>query len=164
MARALAWMLVLGTPSLLLGQTPTELSAWRALYRQTSEGGPADSAIVRMVKAQQSHPDNAFCMAFQATAQLQKAQELWNPLDKLTTFQTWRPVLDLALEALPNDPDLAMLRLGVQSHTPSFLDYNQAMDKDTKRVRDALEAGHWDDDPTHAAFVQDFFTYLENEK
>ena len=90
MARALAWMLVLGMPSLLLGQTHSELSAWRTLYRQTSEGGPADSAIVPMTAALQAHPNNAVCMAFHATAQLQKAQELWNPLDKLTTFQTWR--------------------------------------------------------------------------
>jgi hypothetical protein len=164
MTRALAWMIVLGAPTLLLGQTPTELAAWRDLYRQTSEGGPADSAIVRMAEARKSHPDNSICVAFHATAQLQKVQELWNPLDKLTTFQAWRPVLDSALEALPNHPDLALLRLGVQSHTPNFLDYAQAMDADAKHVRDALEAGHWKDDPAHAAFVQDFFTYLETGK
>ena len=164
MARALAWMLVLGMPSLLLGQTHSELSAWRTLYRQTSEGAPADSAIVPMTAALQAHPNNPVCAAFHATAQLQKAQELWNPLDKLTTFQTWRHVLDAALEALPHDPDLALLRLGVQSHTPSFLDYNQAMAADAQHVREALTAGHWDNDPDHAAFVQDFFTYLETEK
>lgn len=164
MARALAWMLVLGMPSLLLGQTHSELSTWRALYRQTAEGGPADSAIVPMTAALQAHPNNAVCTAFHATAQLQKAQELWNPLDKLTTFQTWRPVLDAALEALPHDPDLVLLRLGVQSHTPSFLDYDQAMATDARLVREALTAGHWNDDPAHAAFVHDFFTYLETEK
>ena len=164
MARALAWMLVLGMPSLLLGQTHSELSSWRALYRQTAEGGPADSAIVPMTAALQAHPNNAVCAAFHATARLQKAQELWNPFDKLTTFQTWRPVLDSTLEVLPHDPDLALLRLGVQSHTPSFLDYDQAMDTDARRVREALTAGHWKDDPTHEAFVQDFFTYLETEK
>ena len=164
MTRALAWMIFLVAPTLLLGQTPTELAAWRDLYRQTSEGGPADNAIVRMAEARKSHPDNSICVAFHATAQLQKVQELWNPLHKLTTFQAWRPVLDSALEALPNHPDLALLRLGVQSHTPSFLDYAQAMDADAKHVRDALEAGHWKDDPAHAAFVQDFFTYLETGK
>jgi hypothetical protein len=164
MARTLAWMLVLGMPSLLLGQTHSEISSWRALYRQTAEGGPADSAIVLMTEALQTHPNNAICTAFHATTQLQKAQELWNPLDKLTTFQTWRPVLDSALEALPLDPDLALLRLGVQSHTPGFLDYDQAMVSDTRQVREALAAGHWEDDPAHAAFVQDFFTYLETEK
>lgn len=164
MARALAWMLVLGTPSLLLGQTHSELSSWRAWYRQTSEGGLADSAIAPMTTALQAHPNNAVCTAFLATAQLQKAQELWNPLDKLTTFQTWRPVLDSALEALPHNPDLALLRLGVQTHTPSFLDYDQAVASDARRVREALAAGHWKDDPTHEAFVQDFFTYLETEK
>ena len=68
------------------------------------------------------------------------------------------------MEVLPHDPDLALLRLGVQSHTPSFLDYDQAMESDAKCVREALTAGHWDNDPTHAAFVEDFFTYLETEK
>ena len=164
MARALAWMLVLGMPSLLLGQTHPELPAWRALYRQTAEGSPADSAIVPMTAALQANPNNAVCKAFHATAQLQKAQELWSPLDKLTTFQTWRPVLDSALEALPRNPDLTLLRLGVQSHTPSFLDYDQAMIADAQCVREALTAGHWSEDPAHAAFVQDFFTYLESEK
>ena len=164
MGRVLAWILVLGMPSLLLGQTPSELFEWRALYRQTAEGGPADSAIAPMTAALQAHPNNMVCAAFHATAQLQKAQELWNPLDKLTTFQTWRPVLDAALEALPRDPDLALLRLGVQSHTPGFLDYDQAVIADTRRVRAALTAGHWNEDPDHAAFVQDFFTYLETEK
>ena len=164
MAHALAWMLVLGMPSLLLGQTHSELSAWRALYRQTAEGGPADSAIVPMTASLRAHPNNAICIAFHATAQLQKAQELWNPFDKLTTFQTWQPVLDSALEALPQDPDVALLRLGVQSHTPSFLDYDQAKATDAQHVREALTSGHWNDDSAHAAFVQDFFTYLETEK
>ena len=164
MTRELAWMLVLGMPSLLLGQTHSELTSWRALYRQTAEGSPADSAIVPMTAALQAHPNNAVCAAFHATARLQKAQELWNPFDKLTTFQTWRPVLDSTLEVLPHDPDLALLRLGVQSHTPSFLDYNQAMESDAKCVSEALTAGHWDNDPTHTAFVEDFFTYLESEK
>ena len=52
----------------------------------------------------------------------------------------------------------------MQSHTPSFLDYDQAMDTDTRLVREAWTAGHWDNDPDHAAFVHDFFTYLETEK
>ena len=40
----------------------------------------------------------------------------------------------------------------------------QAMAADAQHVREALTTGHWDNDPDHAAFVHDFFTYLETEK
>ena len=37
-------------------------------------------------------------------------------MEKLEIFNAWQPVLESAVSALPEHPDLALLRLGVQNH------------------------------------------------
>ena len=45
-----------------------------------------------------------------AVSNLMVADELWNPLEKLEIFNAWQPVLESAVAALPEHPDLALLR------------------------------------------------------
>ena len=140
----------------------TPIATWRALYRQASETNQAKPMALSMDSARQQHPDSPMARGFQAVAELMLAEESWNPMDKLARFNAWQPVLDAAINALPGDPDLALLRLGVQAHVPALLNYDQDMVHDEAVVRQALKRGHWSNDPEHAAFAEAFLTYLKS--
>ena len=140
----------------------TPLSTWRALYRQASESDHAKPMALAMDSARQQHPDSPMARGFQAVAELMLAEESWNPMDKLARFNAWQPVLDAAIKVMPGDPDLALLRLGVQAHVPAILNYDQDMANDEAVVRQALARGHWSNDPEHAAFAEAFLTYLKS--
>ena len=140
----------------------TPLSTWRALYRQASESDQAKPMALAMDSAKQENPDSPMASGFLAVAELMLAEEAWNPMDKLARFNAWQPVLDAAINAMPGDPDLALLRLGVQAHVPAILNYDQDMANDEAVVRQALARGHWSNDPEHAAFAEAFLSYLKS--
>lgn len=140
----------------------TPLTTWRAMYRQASESNQAKPMALSMDSARQKLPDSPMASGFQAVAELMLAEESWNPMDKLARFNAWQPVLDAAIGAMPCDPDLALLRLGVQAHVPALLNYDQDMANDEAVVRQALARGHWSTDPEHAAFAEAFLSYLKS--
>ena len=106
-------------------------------------------------------PSNAQARGFHAVAELMLAEETWNPMDKLQRFNEWKPVLELVLSELPNDPDIALLRLGVQEHVPLILDYHDDMTRDQAIVQQGLDSKHWAEDPEHQLFVQEFLLSLK---
>jgi len=145
--------------------TDQDLHRWRAWYREASVTNQATLMAQRMEDDLSQRSDlngHALASGFQAVAELMIAEHAWNPVDKLSQFLDWQPVLESALEALPRHPDLALLRLGVQSHVPAILDYQGDRDRDRGVVVAALADGHWSDDPEHDAFVRDFLTYLKS--
>ena len=133
---------------------PTQLSTWRALYRQASASNQAKPMALSMETIQQRHPDSPMASGFLAVAELMLAEESWNPMDKLARFNAWQPVPEAAMNAMPGDPDLALLRLGVQAHVPAILNYKEDMATTRNVVRQALARGHWSNDPEHAAFAE----------
>ena len=140
----------------------TPLATWRALYRQASETNQAKPMALSMDSTRQQRPDSPMVNGFLAVAELMLAEESWNPVDKLARFNAWQPVLDAAIKAMPGDPDLALLRLGVQAHVPAILNYDQDMANDEAVVRQALARGHWSNDPEHAEFAEAFLSYLKS--
>ena len=139
-----------------------QLTTWRAMYRHASASNQAKPMALSMDSVRQRHPASPLVNGFRAVAELMLAEESWNPMDKLARFNTWQPVLEAAMEALPGDPDLALLRLGVQAHVPSILNYKQDMENDEAVVRRALARGHWSNDPEHTAFAEAFLSYLKS--
>lgn len=137
----------------------------RSWYRQASTAQSADGAshMSRSVAQLELTQPNAWLhQGFRAVAELMLANHSWNPAEKLSQFLTWQPILEEAIQKLPEDPDLAFLRLGVQTHVPAFLSYHQNIPDDRHKVETALIAGFWSDDPTHEAFVRDFLSYLQS--
>lgn len=166
MTRCLTLVACLGlalVSSSIVAQThEVPLTTWRALYRQASETDQAKPMALAMDSARKQHPDSPMANGFLAVAELMLAEESWNPMDKLARFNAWQPVLDAAIIAMPGDPDLALLRLGVQAHVPAILNYDQDMANDEALVRQALTRGHWSNDPEQAAFAESFLSYLKS--
>ncbi len=155
----------------LLGPRPPgpnsgdDLLRWRGWYREATTAEGATTMTQRMTSERDSRDDltaDPLAQGFRAVAELMIADHAWNPVDKLSQFLDWQPELEAALAARPGDPDLAFLRLGVQTHAPALLNYFNEVDVDRRVVEAALASGHWSNDPPHAAFVRDFLTYLKS--
>jgi hypothetical protein len=106
------------------------------------------------------HTKSGLGRGMKATAQLMLAESMWNPLDKLTQFQAWKPQLEDAIAQRPLDPDLRFFRLSVQFSVPALLDYNNDMDEDATAVREALYNKHWSEQPDYESFVAAFLNQL----
>lgn len=106
------------------------------------------------------HPGSPIGLGMKSTAQLMLAESMWNPMDKLNQFQTWKPQLEDAIVQLPLDPDLRFFRLSVQFSIPKLLEYNNEMAEDAEVVREALSNAHWSDRPKYESFVADFLNQL----
>ena len=163
----LAWMsLAFSLASSLQAQTTgDDLARWRGWYREATTSEGATTMMQRMTSDCDARKDLAtdpYAQGFLAVAELMIADHTWNPVDKLSQFLDWQPELEAALAARPADPDLAFLRLCVQTHVPSFLNYFSEVEVDRNVVDNGLASNHWKDDPTHEAFVRDFLTYLKS--
>ena len=141
--------------------SPSVLDEWRALYRQAALSETAGPMAQSMAAICEQSPSNAQARGFHAVAELMLAEETWNPMDKLQRFNEWKPVLEGVLSELPHDPDMALLRLGVQEHVPLFLDYHDDMTRDQAIVQEGLDSKHWAEDPEHQRFVQEFLLSLK---
>jgi hypothetical protein len=85
---------------------------------------------------------------------------MWNPMDKWTQFQTWKPQLEEAIVQRPLDADLRFFRLSVQFSVPALLEYNSDMDEDSDAVREALSDAFWAERPEYESFVAAFLNQL----
>jgi hypothetical protein len=152
-------------PSLRAQTTGDDLLRWRGWYREATTAEGATAMTQRMASEKESRDDltaDPLARGFLAVAELMVADHARNPVDKLSQFLDWQPELEAALAARPGDPDLAFLRLGVQTHAPALLNYFSEVDADRSIVEGALTSGHWTNDPAHASFVRDFLTYLKS--
>lgn len=165
MRMCVAWMGLLWA---LFGALPAsaqhevKLVQWRAWYREAATHQTGSVMVDRMVSDCGTCEEHPLSHGFLAVSNLMVADEVWNPLEKLEIFNAWQPVLESAVAALPEHPDLALLRLGVQNHVPSILNYSHNIQADRLIVERALAGGHWSSDRIHAVFVRDFLTYLKS--
>lgn len=140
-----------------------DVQVWRSLYRQALDAEGASAMSLALANHLQEHPSDDIAQGFYATAMLMTAQHAWNPLEKLELFQSWKPRLERAIAQshVDSQADLLFLRLGVQTHVPTLLDYRSEMTSDRRLVEQAMREGFWSDDPQHERFVSEFLTYLE---
>ncbi|MDB0025116.1 hypothetical protein N9D95_01055 [Flavobacteriales bacterium] len=165
MSGTLRWVwTVLGIVSWSLAfsqSSPSMLAEWRSLYRQAALSETAGPMAQSMAAICEQNPSNAQALGFHAVAELMLAEEAWNPMDKLQRFNEWKPLLEAVLSELPRDPDMALLRLGVQEHVPLFLDYHDDMTRDQAIVQQGLDQQHWAADPEHQLFVREVLLSLD---
>lgn len=135
-----------------------ELWAWRTGYQQVcmdwENEASAERFFEQMERARRQRPNDATLLGFHAAAGLILANHGWSPLAKWQSFTKYRDQLENAIQRVPQQPDLRLIRLGVQRNAPGFLGYQGQIAEDTRRCREALRQGHWADQPAFAQFVQ----------
>lgn len=133
----------------------------KAFREVSSEDQPLEAFFLAIESFTVNHPNDQAIIGFQATAELMEVESIINPLTKFEGFIQWRDVLEQSIKNHPQDHDLRFLRLTVQLHVPRMLGYRGSIPDDTQLVANALKSGVWENDPEHAAFVQDFLSEFD---
>ncbi len=66
------------------------------------------------------------------------ANHVFNPIQKLKTFNKGKKNIEEGIRRDPNNMDIRFVRLSVQMNCPAFLGYNQHIDSDRKILEDQM--------------------------
>lgn len=148
-------------------QNPVPLSDVRAAYRAACLEPTNRDVVIAFIHVAEhwvgSDSTDAYAQGLLATARMMQAETQFNPLEKLMTFQAQRDLLEAAIKAEPDHPELRLFRLSIQWSVPFFLDYASDMDEDADHVATALDAGYWSDDAEQGTFALTFLQHLNDD-
>lgn len=88
-----------------------------------------------------------FVQAYFGASKTLLAEVFLNPYSKYTNFKEGTVLIDKAITAEPNNPELRYLRFLIQSNSPDFLGYNDNKNEDysiiTEAISGAVEKASW---------------------
>ena len=149
-----AWALLLGALLSVPGwaQSPW-LDAYRVACERWNESTEAQAYLNFVQTAPAGNLSPAEVTAFQAAAEMIHANHGWNPIEQWNTFVEWRDALEAVIEEQPEEPNLRLVRYGIQSSAPKFLGYRAELEEDRRSGLDALAEGFWSESPRFENFV-----------
>ncbi len=68
-----------------------------------------------------------------------KASYSWNPFNKLSYFNKGKKMIDEAIQLEPDNIELRMIRLSIQSNAPKIAGYYQNIEEDKKFMLENIE-------------------------
>ncbi len=74
--------------------------------------------------------DGAIYDGYHGAALALKASFSWNPISKLSYFNKGRKMIDAAVDSEPDNIELRVIRLSIQSNTPKIVGYNKNIEED----------------------------------
>ena len=132
-------IVVFGCLLFLLSATSVEtLTEVRALFKSAPFEQYACTKLIYSFKKQAS--TNPVFTAYKASGLMMNAKHVGNPLDKLNTFSKGKNLLEQTIAKEPTNLEIRFLRLTMQSNTPSFLGYADAIPRDKKFVLQSLKS------------------------
>lgn len=104
----------------------------RNLYSKAAESKDDADNFKTALNAIQN--PNTCIKGYIAASYMIDAKHLYNPYNKLSSFNKGKALLESALISEPDNTELRFLRICVQVNTPSFLGYNSQIDADKKII------------------------------
>lgn len=80
------------------------------------------------------HPKSTTLNGYEGASKMLMAKHAFLPNQKFSYFNKGKQILDEAISKEPQNIELIFLRYGIQTTCPSFLKYNQNLDKDRKML------------------------------
>lgn len=74
-------------------------------------------------------------LAYLGALQTIRANHVFSPITKLSTFKEGKKNIEQAINKEPNNAELRFIRLSIQKNAPSFLGYKSNMKEDTEFIR-----------------------------
>lgn len=104
--------------------------------RVNYEKAVSDKMICQaMIKELSTDTESAVHLAYLGAFQTIWAKHSSNPISKLQTFKKGKRNIEDAVMSKPNNIEIRLLRLSVQSNCPSFLGYRKNIEEDKKFIR-----------------------------
>lgn len=120
--------------SILLFNSPIyaqniNLSVVRNLYQKAATEEYSCKKLIDELK-QYSENNNPTLGAYKAAATIIMAKHLVNPIDKLSSFNQGKSLLEKCIKTDTKNIEMHYLRFTIQKNSPSFLGYTNSIDKD----------------------------------
>lgn len=118
--------------SVVINAQSMDLETVRVNY----EKAVSDKIICQlMIKELSTDTESAVHLAYLGAFQTIWAKHSSNPISKLQTFKKGKRNIEDAVMSKPNNIEIRLLRLSVQSNCPSFLGYRKNIEEDKKFIR-----------------------------
>lgn len=101
----------------------------RELYRNAADKKEACKKLL-YISGKYSSDNNQTITAYNACATMMMANHVFNPLGKLSYFNEGRKLLEKCIKADNENIEIRFLRYAIQTKSPSFLGYNNSIEKD----------------------------------
>lgn len=117
-------------------ETPS-LPAVRSLYEQAANDENACKKLLEWLKPY-NEKNNPLLFGYRASGTMMMANYVFNPFSKLSYFKKGKKMLSAAIAADAQNIELRFIRFGVQTNVPSFLGYNDYVEKDKMFLKKSL--------------------------
>ena len=109
-------------------KTPS-LTQVRSLYEQAANDEKACRELLEWLKPY-NESNNPLLYGYRAASTMMMANYVFNPFSKLSYFNKGKKMLGTAINADGKNVELRFIRFGVQTNVPSFLGYNNYVERD----------------------------------
>lgn len=94
----------------------------------------------KMIEELELLKEDPIFLAYLGGLQSVKANHVFNPIRKLSTFNKGKNNIEKAVRLSPNNPEIRFIRLSIQKNIPAFLGYNDNIEEDIKLINSKQEA------------------------
>ena len=153
------FLFILSVFSSLLFQTTaaTELEEVRKAFYQASMKQEVCELIYNKIK-DEDYTKSPIMLGYQGVYQAIMAKYAWNPFTKWWYFKTGVNHLEEAIRMKDNSIELIFLRFAVQTNSPSFLGYNENIEKDKAFIMKSIQDKNTRS--TYRVFIKDIINYM----
>lgn len=94
---------------------------------------------LRLVEELQTHVEQPVYLAYLGGLQSIRAQHVFNPISKYNTFKDGRRNIERAVAMDPDNLEIRFVRLSIQQHLPTFLNYRQNIPEDQALLKEHIQ-------------------------
>ncbi len=109
----------------------------RESYKTCNQSKTHAEAFYELTK-QSLENKGAIYRGYHGAALALKAAYGWNPITKLSNFNKGRKMIDQAILSEPDNIELRMIRLSIQSNAPKIIGYYENIEEDKKFILDNI--------------------------
>lgn len=117
--------------------TPT-IGEVRSLYEKSVNDESACKKLIEILSPYNENSNPLFT-GYKASAIMMMAKHVFNPFSKMSYFKKGKKILENAVKADDKNVELRFLRFNVQTHMPSFLGYNNDIDRDKTFLENSFQ-------------------------
>lgn len=107
----------------------------RSLYQKSMTSENACKKLIDILEPYKSDP---LYLGYRGCATMVMAKHAFNPFSKLSYFKKGKKMLEEAIKTDQYNFELRFLRFTAQTNMPSFLGYNDSIDKDKAFILDSF--------------------------
>ena len=133
------------------------ISTIRDAYKVCNESRENADAFYELTKKALQKEDPIY-KGYHGAALALKAAFSWNPISKLSYFNKGKKLIDESIELDPNNIELRMIRLSIQSNTPKIVGYYKNIEEDRDFIRDNIDNVTSEE---QKEYIQGFIEYSE---